>query len=83
MTEAKFLTIGRSRISDVKTLGLRPNTDTEADSTKSCDRLIFYLPVNSILASFKHNFIFASIFVTNKLQFLFYFENVRKNIVFS
>ena len=34
MTEAKFFTIGWSRISGFQILGLRPNTDTEADSAR-------------------------------------------------
>ena len=54
MTEAMFFTIGRSRISGQQILGLRPNTDAEADSTKNCDSIIFDLNVNSTLVSFKH-----------------------------
>ena len=47
MTEAMFFTIGRSRISGQQILGLRPNT--EADSTKNCDSIIFDLNVNVLL----------------------------------
>ena len=43
MTEAMFFTIGQSRISGQQILGLRPNTDTEAESTKNYDSIIYYL----------------------------------------
>ena len=41
MTEAMFFTIGRSRISGQQILGLRPNTDAEADSTENCGSISF------------------------------------------
>ena len=66
MTEAMFFTIGRSRISGQQILGLRPNTDAEADSTKNCDSIIFDLNVNSTLVSFKHK---TQLYKCNKKTF--------------
>ena len=54
MTEALFFTIGRSRISGQQILGLRPNTDAEADSEKTWGSIIFDLNVNSTLVGFKY-----------------------------